>query len=87
MFCQGYTNPCSDYCKHRLGREKWKKFRDDVESLASCLAHYCDYLGDQCKKMKLNHASSTPVRSFADSICVKFVKPLQGTGAFIILWS
>ena len=56
-------------------REKWRKFRDDVESLASCLAHYCDYLGDQCKKMKLNHVSSTPVRSLADSICVKFVKP------------
>ena len=44
-------------------REKWKKFHDDVASLALSLSHYCDYLSDQCKKMKLNHASSMLVRT------------------------
>ena len=57
--------------------EKWKQFHGDTAALASSLAHYCDYLGDQCKKMKLNHVSTTPVRNLADSICVKFVKPCQ----------
>ena len=55
--------------------EKWKQLHGDVAALASSLVHYCDYLSDQCKKMKLNHASATPVHNLADSICVKFVKP------------
>ena len=56
-------------------RDKWKELHNDVAALASSLAHYCDYLRDHCKKMKLNHASHTPVRSLSDSISVKFVKP------------
>ena len=55
-------------------RDKWKDFSADVSALATSLAHYCDYLTAQCKKTKLNHASSTPVRCLADSISVKFVK-------------
>ena len=31
-------------------REKWKNYHYDVASLALSLAHYSDYLGDQCKK-------------------------------------
>ena len=53
--------------------EKWKQLHGDVAALASSLAYYCDYLSDQRKKMKLNHASATPVHGIADSICVKFV--------------
>ena len=56
-------------------RDKWKELHNDIAALVSSLAHYCDYLSDHCKKMKLNQASRTPVRSLADFISVKFVKP------------
>ena len=55
-------------------QKQWKPFHADVVSLAWSIAQYCDYLNVQCKKVKLAHQSPTPVRTLADSMCVKYVK-------------
>ena len=60
-------------------QEKWKQFHADVVSLARSIAQYYDYLNSQCKKVKLAHQSPTPVRSLADSMCVKYVKACQSS--------
>ena len=36
-------------------------------------------LNTQCKKVKLAHQSPTPVRSLADSMCVKYVKACRSS--------
>ncbi len=45
-----------------------------MKLLASSLAHYCDYLDAQCKKVKENHTFPTPVRSMPDSTTIKIFK-------------
>ena len=60
--------------------KEWKALRNDIESLAACLASYTKFLDETNKQMKENHSSSLPARSIdGTSIeyrsCTKHVEP------------
>ena len=57
-----------------LQQEKWKGFSTELTTPVKSIAQYCDYLSAQSKKSRLQHRSPTPIRSLADSLCVKYIK-------------
>lgn len=52
----------------------WNVFKPEVEQVADSLRSYSDLLRKQQLRMKVAHASPTPVRTLSDRLSVKFLK-------------